>query len=70
MSATIETLGISVQGQVVRRHDRAADRTTFVLDQGQARELFDALAPVLEFFDKQPPVAGTEIVDASTDKPK
>lgn len=68
MSATIESLGVSVVGQVVRRYDRTGDRTTFVLDQDQARELFDALAPVLDFFDRQPSVA--EVVDAAVDKAK
>jgi hypothetical protein len=62
MSATVESLGVSVQGQVVRRHDRANDRTTLVLNQGQARELFDALAPVLSFFDQQLPTKDVEIV--------
>lgn len=65
MSATIETLGVSIAGGVVRKFDRVGNRTTFVLDQAQARELYDALAPVLEFFDKQPPTAGTEVVNAS-----
>lgn len=68
MSATIESLGVSVAGQVVRRFDRTDDRTTFVLDQNQARELFDALAPVLDFFDRQPTPAslGTSAAAAAT----
>lgn len=69
MAVNIESLGVSVSGQVVRRHDRTGDRTTLVLDQNQARELFDALAPVLDFFDKQPPDSSNEVVDASAAKP-
>lgn len=63
MSATIQSLGVSVEGQVVRKFD--GHTTTLVLDQAQARELYDALAPVLDFFDKQGPRPGDEVVDAS-----
>jgi hypothetical protein len=55
MGATIEQLGVSVPGQIVRRHDKDADRTTISLNAAQARELYDALGPVLAFFDNGQP---------------
>lgn len=52
MTASIEVLGISVGGKVVRRYDDANDRTTVAVTQAQARELYDALGPVIKFFDE------------------
>jgi hypothetical protein len=53
MSASIESLGVSVNGKVTRRYDDKQDRTTLVVSEEQAREMAAALAPVLKFFDEQ-----------------
>jgi hypothetical protein len=53
MSASIESLGVSVSGKVTRRYDDRKDRTTLVVSEEQAREMAAALAPVLKFFDEE-----------------
>jgi hypothetical protein len=53
MSASIESLGVSVTGKVTRRYDDRKDRTTVVVSEQQAREMYDALGPVLAFFEQQ-----------------
>lgn len=50
---TIEQLGISFDGEIVRRHDKQTDRTTISVTEEQARQMYGALGPVLEFFDSQ-----------------
>lgn len=54
MAASIESLGVSVQGKVTRRYDDAKERTTLIVNESQAKEMFDALGPVLEFFAQKP----------------
>jgi hypothetical protein len=49
----IEQLGVSFDGEIVRRHNKETDRTTISLTEDQAREVYAALGPVLEFFDSQ-----------------
>lgn len=51
MSVSIESLGVSVSGPITRRYDQATNRTGLTLTQAQAQELYDALGPVLKFFD-------------------
>ena len=57
MAVVIEALGVSVKGQVVRRHED--NRTTLTLTQEQAQEMYDGLGPVLEFFKSQNGSAAT-----------
>jgi hypothetical protein len=54
MAASIEALGVSVSGKVTRRYDDSEERTTLVVTEDQAKEMYDALGPVLAFFEKQP----------------
>jgi hypothetical protein len=49
----IEQLGISVQGQVIRRYDKETGRTTLSVTEEQAWELYNALGPVVRFFQQQ-----------------
>jgi len=51
MSASIEALAVSVKGSITRRSN--GDRTTLVLTEDQAKELHQALGPVLQFFANQ-----------------
>jgi hypothetical protein len=59
----IEQLGVSFDGEIVRRHNKETDRTTISLTEDQAREVYAALGPVLEFFDSQHDDDLNEIVD-------
>lgn len=53
MAINIETLGVTIPGNVTRKRDDDKDSTTFVLNKDQARALYGELGPVLEFFDSQ-----------------
>lgn len=51
MTVKIKSLGVEVPGQVVRKFD--GTDTTLVLDEDQARLLYDELGTVMAFFDAQ-----------------
>jgi hypothetical protein len=53
MAIKIAKMVVDVPGQVLRKFDKDTKVTTLVVDDDQARALFDQLSPVLAFFDAQ-----------------
>lgn len=59
MGLKITTLGIEVTGRITKTYDEGANKSSLVVNQAQARELYDTLGVALDFFDAQ---AGVPVV--------
>jgi hypothetical protein len=51
MALSITELGVTVYGQITRKFDKGANKTTLLLSEGQVRELYRSLGQAMDFFD-------------------
>lgn len=53
MGLKITTLGIEVTGRITKTFDEGANKSNLVVNEAQARELYDTLGTAIDFFDAQ-----------------